>query len=63
MKTIKVSDMRCIHCKERIEKGLKEANIEATIDLENKRVSVADEKLAEAIDVIDDLGFDAKEEN
>lgn len=59
MKTIKVNNMKCIHCKARIEKGLADAGIEAVINLDEKTVCVTDEKLKETLEILDDLGFEA----
>ena len=62
VKTIKVSDMMCSHCKDRIEKGLAAAALSAVVDLETKTVKVEEKDLEKALGVLDDLGFDAKEE-
>ncbi len=58
MKTLNVPDMHCSNCKNRIEKALSASNIAHQIDLENKTVSVDETRLNEAIETLEDLGFD-----
>ena len=62
MKTITVSDMMCGHCQSRIEKGLAEAGIAAEVLLDTKTVKVEEKDVKKALEVLDNLGFDAKEE-
>ncbi len=57
MKTIKVPDMKCIHCKERIEKGMAAENIKAEVNLDDKTVKVEESALKAAIEELEDLGF------
>lgn len=59
MKTIKVTDMHCGHCVARIEKALAAEKIEAQVRLEDKIVTVADDKVAAVCEILDDLGFTA----
>ncbi|MFI3214482.1 MAG: heavy metal-associated domain-containing protein [Eubacteriales bacterium] len=59
MTILKVADMHCEKCVERITNALTEANIKFTVSLADKTVSVADDKVATAIEELDDLGFDA----
>jgi len=61
MITLHVEDIQCSHCTMRIEKALKNANIKADISLENKTVKVEKEKKEETMEILDDLGFPAKE--
>ena len=61
MKTLKVSDMHCEMCVIRIDKALTAAGIAHTVSLPDKTVSVDEKKLAEAKEILDDLGFDAAE--
>lgn len=59
MKTLKVADMHCEMCVKRISNALTEANIEFAVDLANQTVSVAEDKVAQAVEELDDLGFEA----
>lgn len=59
MKTLKVPDMHCPKCVERIEKGLAAEGIACEVSLADKTVAVDEAKTAEAVAVLDDLGFDA----
>lgn len=61
MKTLKVPDMHCEKCVSRIADAFKREGIECEISLENKTVAVPEEKIAPAIETLDDLGFDAAE--
>lgn len=61
MKTLKVPDMHCEKCVERISDALTEEKIDFSVSLSNKTVSVEDGKLSEVIEVLDDLGFEAME--
>lgn len=58
MKTLNVPDMACVNCKNRIEKALSASNIAHKIDLENKTVLIDEARLTEAIQTLQDLGFD-----
>lgn len=61
-KVLLVNDMNCGHCEARITKGLTEAGIEASINLDKKEVSVksdlSDDKL---IDLIKEIGYTVSE--
>lgn len=59
MKVLKVEDMHCEMCVKRITEAMNEAKIDFEISLENKTVSVDESKIAQAIEELDDLGFDA----
>ncbi|MFI3227400.1 MAG: heavy-metal-associated domain-containing protein [Clostridia bacterium] len=59
MKVLKVEDMHCEMCVKRINNALTEAGIAFEISLEDKTVSVDEAKVAQAIEELDDLGFDA----
>ena len=61
MKTLKVPDMHCPKCVERISKALSAEGIGFEVSLENRTVSVEDSKLAAAVAAMDDIGFDAAE--
>ena len=61
MKTLKITDMHCEKCVERISKALSAQDIEFTINLENKTVAVDDNKVTTAIETLDDIGFSAEE--
>lgn len=60
MKTIKVPGMMCQNCVKRITNALSASGIEGKIELESKTVTVAEEKYAEVLELLDDLGFDAE---
>ncbi len=53
--------MRCEKCVARISGALEEAGIAFEISLADKMVSVDEAKVAEAIEALDDLGFEAVE--
>ncbi|WP_317856169.1 heavy metal-associated domain-containing protein [Chakrabartyella piscis] len=59
MKTLKVADMHCEMCVKRISNALTEAKIAFEVDLANQTVSVEESKVAEAVEELDDLGFEA----
>lgn len=59
MKTLKVADMHCEMCVKRISNALTEANIEFEVNLADQTVSVAEDKVAQAVEELDDLGFEA----
>ena len=61
MKKLSVATMRCEKCVARISGALEEAGIAFEISLEDKLVSVDESKVAEAIEALDDLGFEAVE--
>ena len=63
MKTLFVPDMHCMHCVSRINTAFSEHNIPVTISLEEHTVQVPDtaETVSLAIELLDDLGFDATE--
>lgn len=58
MTEIKVDGMHCPMCVKRISEALKEAGIEAEVNLENKTVSVDEANVAKAKEEIEDLGFE-----
>lgn len=61
MQKYKVSNMNCGHCEARIKKALDAKNIENTIDLENKEVSVtSDVNTNEVIEIIKEAGYTAE---
>lgn len=60
MVVLKVEDMSCNHCVERIHNVLEEAKIKHSIELETKTVTVEnDTEVEKAIEEMDDIGFDA----
>ncbi|NLL91406.1 MAG: heavy-metal-associated domain-containing protein [Ruminococcaceae bacterium] len=59
MKTLKVEQMHCINCVNRISSAFKTEKIGFEISLENRIVRVDDGKVNLAIELLDDLGFDA----
>ena len=61
MKKLSVATMRCEKCVARISGALEEAGIAFEISLADKLVSVDEAKVAEAIEALDDLGFEAVE--
>lgn len=63
MAVLRVDDMMCDHCVERIKNGLEDADIQAKVDLSEKTVSIeGDETVIEkAKDILGDLGFFAEE--
>lgn len=60
MVILKVEDMHCNVCVERISKALTQANINFEVNLEQKTVSVDPEKKDLAVEELDDLGFEVK---
>lgn len=60
MKTIHVSDMKCMHCHKTISTALKKAGITAEVKLEDKTVTVAEENYEQAKEVIRTVGFNAE---
>lgn len=62
MKVLKVEDMHCGKCVERISNALKDVDVEFEVSLENKTVKITnDSDLEKAVSELDDLGFDAIE--
>lgn len=61
MKTLKVPDMHCEKCVARITKALTDKGMDFTVSLESRTVSVEDARVAAAVEVLDDIGFDAAE--
>ncbi len=60
MVTVKSEDIHCMGCVERIDKALAQENIAHEIDLDTKTVK-ADCEAEKVIELLDDLGFEAKE--
>ena len=60
MKVIKVADMHCEKCVERITKLLTEEGLKFEVNLADKTVSIdgCDHCLKTALDALDDLGFE-----
>jgi copper chaperone CopZ len=61
MTTLKVPDMHCEKCVERITNALNAVNLSFQVSLENKTVTIdGDEDCVKtAIEELDDLGFEA----
>lgn len=61
MTVLQVPEMSCEHCVARISKALKEENIDFTISLGEKVVTIhGDEsKVSKAIDALDDIGYES----
>jgi copper chaperone CopZ len=61
MTTLKVPDMHCEKCVERITNALNAANLSFQVSLENQTVTIdGDENCVKtAIEELDDLGFEA----
>ncbi|MEG0962184.1 MAG: heavy metal-associated domain-containing protein [Lachnospiraceae bacterium] len=61
MTVLKAEDMHCEKCVERIEKALMAAKITHKINLAEKTVSIEEEQecVKQAIEILDDLGFEA----
>ncbi len=64
MRVLKVEDMHCNACVDRITKALTAAELKFSVSLEDKTVSIdgCDHCIKTAIDELDDLGFTAIEE-
>lgn len=60
MKTLKVPGMMCQMCVKRISAAMNEAGIKFEIDLPSKTVTVSLDNVNKAIEILDDLGFDAE---
>lgn len=60
MKVIKVADMHCEKCVERITKILSEEGLKFSVNLEDKTVTIdgCDHCLKTALEALDDLGFE-----
>lgn len=60
MKVIKVADMHCEKCVERITKILTEEGLKFSVNLEDKTVTIdgCDHCLKTALEALDDLGFE-----
>ena len=61
MITLKVPGMMCQMCVKRITKGFADENLIAEIDLATKSVKVNEAQKNQAMEILDDLGFDAEE--
>lgn len=63
MTTLKVPEMHCEKCVERITKALTAADLKFQVSLENKTVSIdgCEHCVKTAIEELDDLGFSAEE--
>lgn len=63
MRTLKVEDMHCNACVERITKALTNAELKFEVSLEDKTVKIdgCDHCVKTAIEELDDLGFEAVE--
>lgn len=59
MITLKVEEMHCEKCVERISRALKNAGIDFEVSLENKTVKVDSSKVDKAVEELADIGFDA----
>lgn len=61
MTVLKVEDMHCGKCVERITKALTEADLKFEVSLEDKTVSIdgCEHCVKTAIEELDDLGFEA----
>ncbi len=60
MYEIKVNDMACAHCADRIKKGLDAAGLDNVVSLEDKTVKIngCEKCVSKAMAVLDDLGFE-----
>lgn len=62
MKTFKTEDMHCNNCVKRINEALDKESIKHETNLDNKTVAIEDDSLApKAVEILDDLGFEAVE--
>lgn len=59
MKTLKVEEMHCVNCVNRISSALKAEGIKFEIELEEKIVRIDPEKVELVTELLDDLGFTA----
>lgn len=63
MKTYHCEEMMCNGCVSRIDKGLNQAGIGHKVDLDTKTVTIEEDRFsANAVGILDDLGFTAVEE-
>lgn len=64
MKVIKVADMHCEKCVERISKSLAEKGLKFEVNLADKTVAIdgCDHCVQTALDALDDLGFEGAAE-
>ncbi len=62
MITFRVPEIMCGGCVARIEKGLQEAGVDASVSLQDKTVTVngCEKCAAKAVGVLEDLGFSAE---
>lgn len=62
MTVIKVEDMHCEKCVARIEKLLKEEQLEFSVSLADRTVTIhgCEHCVKTALEALDDLGFDGK---
>lgn len=62
MKVLKVSDMHCGKCVERITKTLEEEKLDFSVSLTDKTVTIngCDGCVAKALEKLDDIGFSAE---
>lgn len=60
MTKIKVTDMHCEKCVERITKAMKEDGLDFKVDLETKTVAIdgCEHCVKTALETLDDLGFE-----
>lgn len=59
MKTLKVEEMHCMNCVNRISSALKAEGIKFEIKLEEKIIRIDPEKVDLVIELLDNLGFTA----
>lgn len=57
MKILKVEEMHCENCVRRISFSFEAEGLKFEINLEERTVSVEEDKVDLAIDLLDDLGF------
>ncbi|MDO4567073.1 MAG: heavy metal-associated domain-containing protein [Oscillospiraceae bacterium] len=64
MAVLKVEGMHCEKCVERINKALSAAELDFSVSLEDKTVTVngCEHCVAAAVEALDDLGFEAVQE-
>lgn len=62
MTIIKVEDMHCEKCVERISKAMSGENLEYEVNLDKKEVKIdgCDHCVKTALEILDDLGFEGK---
>ena len=65
MKVLKVEDMHCEKCVERINKAMNEEGLDFKVSLADKTVTIdgCEHCVKTAVATLDDLGFDAVEIN